>query len=290
MRPAEGADLAHHRPPLAAAGGRAVCGRCGRARGSRSRSWTWRACLTSSPSGRGARRRSGTSWPVRRTPGRGRRATCCWWGMPASIPGTTSGTGGLDLVPTKLVDTTYMETASDDWFADFDGDGIGDIPVGRLPVQTVVGGHHRDRQDRGLRRRSRARPGAAGGGCQRRGQRLRGLECDQVKAALPSTVWVCRGLPRAARGCGGPERSSRASSTSGRPWSTTSGTARSTVWHGNWLTTDDGPPPCATTGYPFVVSMTCLNGFFHDPDEESLAEALLEAPAGARSRCGPPRA
>ena len=28
-----------------------------------------------------------------------------------------------DFVPTKTVDTQYMETASDDWFADFDGDG-----------------------------------------------------------------------------------------------------------------------------------------------------------------------
>jgi len=30
-----------------------------------------------------------------------------------------------------------------------------------------------------------------------------------------------------------------------------------------------------------VVSMTCLNGFFQDPREASIAEALLDAPGGA---------
>ncbi len=46
--------------------------------------------------------------------------------------------GNFDLVPTKLVDATYNETASDDWLTDFDDDGIADIPVGRLPVRTVA--------------------------------------------------------------------------------------------------------------------------------------------------------
>lgn len=46
------------------------------------------------------------------------------------------GLGGFDLVPTRLIDTGFMETSSDDWLADFTGDGIADIAVGRLPVRT----------------------------------------------------------------------------------------------------------------------------------------------------------
>ena len=42
-----------------------------------------------------------------------------------------------DLMPTKLIDTQYMETASDDWFVDLDDDGLADMPVGRLPVRTA---------------------------------------------------------------------------------------------------------------------------------------------------------
>jgi hypothetical protein len=39
-------------------------------------------------------------------------------------------------LPTKLVDTYYQETASDDWLVDFDGDGLPDMAIGRLPVRT----------------------------------------------------------------------------------------------------------------------------------------------------------
>jgi len=48
------------------------------------------------------------------------------------------GGGNFDLVPTKLVDTVFMETGSDDTLTDFDGDGIPEIAVGRLPVRTVA--------------------------------------------------------------------------------------------------------------------------------------------------------
>ena len=48
------------------------------------------------------------------------------------------GLGELDFVPTKLVDTVFLETASDDWFVDADGDGLPAIAVGRLPVRTAA--------------------------------------------------------------------------------------------------------------------------------------------------------
>ena len=47
------------------------------------------------------------------------------------------GLGNFDLIPTKLIDTAYLETASDDWFVDFHGDGLAEMAVGRLPVRTV---------------------------------------------------------------------------------------------------------------------------------------------------------
>ena len=47
------------------------------------------------------------------------------------------GLGSYDFVPTKLIDTAYLETASDDWFVDFDGDGLPEMAVGRLPVRTA---------------------------------------------------------------------------------------------------------------------------------------------------------
>ena len=46
------------------------------------------------------------------------------------------GFGNSDFVPTKLIDTQLMETFSDSWLADFDGDGVEDMALGRLPYAT----------------------------------------------------------------------------------------------------------------------------------------------------------
>ncbi len=41
-----------------------------------------------------------------------------------------------DLVPTHMVMTAYAQAASDEWFVDFDGDGVGEMAIGRLPAGT----------------------------------------------------------------------------------------------------------------------------------------------------------
>jgi Peptidase family C25 len=46
--------------------------------------------------------------------------------------------GNFDLVPTRLIDTNFGETASDDFLLDLDGDGIADVPVGRMPARTAT--------------------------------------------------------------------------------------------------------------------------------------------------------
>src|SRR5207237_1452606 len=45
------------------------------------------------------------------------------------------GRGDYDFVPTKLIDTQYLETASDDWYADFKANGLAEMAIGRLPVR-----------------------------------------------------------------------------------------------------------------------------------------------------------
>jgi len=36
-----------------------------------------------------------------------------------------------------LIDTQFGETASDDWFADFNDDGLAEMMIGRLPARTA---------------------------------------------------------------------------------------------------------------------------------------------------------
>ncbi|HWW60463.1 MAG TPA: C25 family cysteine peptidase, partial [Thermoanaerobaculia bacterium] len=45
--------------------------------------------------------------------------------------------GTVDYVPTKLVQTVYVKTASDGWFTDFDGTGVESLAIGRLPVSSA---------------------------------------------------------------------------------------------------------------------------------------------------------
>ncbi len=46
------------------------------------------------------------------------------------------GRGDFDFVPSKLVPTELLKTASDDWFVDFDEDGLPEMAIGRLSVKT----------------------------------------------------------------------------------------------------------------------------------------------------------
>jgi Peptidase family C25/Lamin Tail Domain len=48
------------------------------------------------------------------------------------------GHGQFDFVPTSLIDTRLLETASDDALADFNNDGVPEMAVGRLPVRTAA--------------------------------------------------------------------------------------------------------------------------------------------------------
>jgi len=45
--------------------------------------------------------------------------------------------GHLDFVPTRIVPTTGLMTASDDWFSDYNDSGMPTIATGRLPVATA---------------------------------------------------------------------------------------------------------------------------------------------------------
>ncbi|HST24161.1 MAG TPA: C25 family cysteine peptidase, partial [Blastocatellia bacterium] len=47
------------------------------------------------------------------------------------------GYGNSDFVPTKLIDTQLMEALSDSWLADFNGDGVEDMALGRLPIRNA---------------------------------------------------------------------------------------------------------------------------------------------------------
>ena len=59
------------------------------------------------------------------------------------------------------------------------------------------------------------------------------------------------------------------------------GHANVNQWRGNLLTGGDAAQLANGGDLSLFVMMTCLNGYFHDPALESLAESLLKAKGGA---------
>ncbi len=60
---------------------------------------------------------------------------------PRNYPDGRPNSGAYNFVPTKIVETNYIETGSDETMADFNDDGLAEIPIGRLPIhdgQTVT--------------------------------------------------------------------------------------------------------------------------------------------------------
>jgi len=52
------------------------------------------------------------------------------------------------------------------------------------------------------------------------------------------------------------------------------------LWRGNLLTADDAAQLSNSERLSVFITMTCLNGYFHDAAVDSLAEALLNADRG----------
>lgn len=51
-------------------------------------------------------------------------------------PKNYTAAGNFNFVPTRITDTIYIETGSDDALADFNNDGLAEMPVGRIPART----------------------------------------------------------------------------------------------------------------------------------------------------------
>lgn len=189
------------------------------------------------------------------------------------------GLGDFDFVPTKLVATIFLETASDDWFVDFDGDDVADIPIGRLPVRTAAEAdtvvaklvaYERNLSDADWTRRVLLVADANEGYDFETASEL-------LRSMLPEGIVV----ETIYRGRSPTAREKLLQEIAHGAWLINyMGHGSVELWRGGLLTSADAEMLTNAPRFPLVVAMTCLNGMFHDLYTESLAEALLKSARG----------
>ncbi len=192
------------------------------------------------------------------------------------------GFGSDDFVPTRIVETFYLKTASDEWLSDFSNTGIGQIATGRLPVRTEADAATAIRKITGYESAGNAGPWSKQAMLVADTDSGLGFSTDtkDVKALLPSSVGtnvVDANLlgPAAARA------QILAGINSGQLMVNYLGHGSVEVW-GNGDLLADADAATLTNGnrLPVFFIMDCLNGFFHDVYTTSMAESLLLAHDG----------
>jgi hypothetical protein len=220
------------------------------------------------------------------------RARAHWQGPPRFVllvgdasfdPRNYLGLGDFDFLPTKLIDTVSNETASDDWFVDFNNDGLPEIPVGRIPVRTpeeaalVVSK---------IIAYENAEAGLWTDQVALIADKMEEDDFDfegasaEVETLLPGNV-TAQQISRSQ----GDDGTTRAliidAINEGRLLVNYIGHGSVETWRGGIFGSDDVATLTNGAHLPFFITMTCLNGFFHDPfPTESLAETLLKAEGG----------
>ncbi|HAF24012.1 MAG TPA: hypothetical protein DCK93_14080 [Blastocatellia bacterium] len=187
--------------------------------------------------------------------------------------------GDNDFVPTKLIDTSFMETASDDWLVDFTGLGQPDMALGRLPGRTaaevslMVTKIMSYEQERELNVPLRGAILVADNGFE--------SKSSQMQALLPAGVAV-QTINRAQVGNDDVMRGQIVDALNQGPMIVNyygHGSVR--VWTGAGVLDSDLADKLTNANKPSVyVMMTCLNGYAHDAFIDSLSESLLKAPGG----------
>jgi hypothetical protein len=200
-------------------------------------------------------------------------------GDASNDPRNFLGKGNLDFVPTTYVDTQYLESPSDDTFADFNADGIPEMAVGRLPVRTVQEAttvvSKLVRYDQASRPRSVLLVAD------------KAIDYDfealsrQLAALIPSSVSVSNVF----RNQGPTDAAVRSrligALNQGPSIVNFYGHGAIQIWtSGSILRHSDAAALTNAGSLSIYLMMTCLNGYFVEPKFDSLGETLLLAPNG----------
>jgi predicted extracellular nuclease len=187
------------------------------------------------------------------------------------------GHGDFDLVPTKLIDTQTLETASDDWLVDFEGHGFAAMAVGRLPVRganeaaqmiaKIIAYESAAASDSALI----INDNNDGFDFAEAGAQLRMLLPESIKAEQ---------IDRGEMGTAAAKKALLDGLQRGQRIVNYIGHGSAETWRDGLLTSAEARGLTNGDRLPLFVAMTCLNGFFQDTSFDSLAESLMKAERG----------
>jgi hypothetical protein len=187
------------------------------------------------------------------------------------------GQGLNDLLPTKLVDTALTETASDDWLADFNRDGIADLAIGRLPVRTL--GEASQLVAKIINYENSAVDPT------RNALLVADTSFEATSSAMKNVMPAGQPVQlinRSATDDLTAHSQIIAGLNQGPRLANYFGHGSNGIWSGaGLLSSTDTPSLTNTNRLSVFTMMTCFNGYFHDAYNESLSEALLKSQGGA---------
>ena len=192
------------------------------------------------------------------------------------------GFGHLDFVPTQIIATAGMMTASDDWFSDFNNTGIPTIATGRLPVSTSAEAQLVAGKIAAYEGQSTNGPWTS--------QALMVADTNDTEnftkdsqlaqAQLPASMQVTDVFLTTAT-VPDAQQTILNSINSGELLVNYSGHGSEDEWSGeNLFNSTEASSLTNGTSLPVFLIMDCLNGFFQDVYEEPLAVSLMLAPDG----------
>lgn len=186
-----------------------------------------------------------------------------------------TGNGSFNFIPTKMVETFYIETGSDEALADFNDDGLSEIAIGRIPAHTAqdvtlalnkTSGFEQNVSTQGLSR------GVLFASDLPNGYDFQGLSgrlANQLPEQTPR-IMVNRSSPTA-------HADVINEMNSGKFIVNYSGHGDSASWAGGTFfnKTDAAALTNANNNLSIYSMLTCLNGYFIQPSD-SLSETLLK--------------
>lgn len=191
--------------------------------------------------------------------------------------------GYWNMVPAKLVDTLYSETASDEALADFNNDGLAEISIGRIASRDIAGVTNVYNKmvtwENSLAPNSMDR-GALFAYDLPDGYDFQGMS-DRIMSYLPAS------MPKTTVQRGVPDNSTAQTNVinainSGKYILNYTGHGTSAAWRDtNFLWTGNVPQLTNASQPSIITALTCLNGYFIvASNTDSFAEAFTKASNG----------